>query len=96
MPPNFPWARFLGDKDTDVPARNLRPGSATPAPAFPGRHAALASTRGGAPAMLRQNAGLDHAGRPVRAASGTRVAYVRVALLDHRGGTDGGRLREPS
>ena len=42
-------------------------------PAFPGMHAALASTRGGAPALLRQNAGLDHAGRPVRAASGNRT-----------------------
>ena len=62
------------ERHGDVPARNLRPGSATPAPALPGMHAALASTRGGAPALLRQNAGLDHAGRPVRAASGARGA----------------------
>eukprot|EP00964_Phaeocystis_antarctica_P081385 scaffold50921_cov77-Phaeocystis_antarctica.AAC.2 len=64
------FARIPGERHGDVPARNLRPGSTTPAPAFPGMHAALASTRGGAPALLRQNAGLDHAGRPVRAASG--------------------------
>eukprot|EP00964_Phaeocystis_antarctica_P074894 scaffold46154_cov60-Phaeocystis_antarctica.AAC.1 len=74
IPPNFPWARRSRTSENgDVPARNLRPGSATPAPAFPGMHAALASTRGGAPALLRQNAGLDHAGRPVRAASGNRT-----------------------
>eukprot|EP00964_Phaeocystis_antarctica_P073855 scaffold45361_cov59-Phaeocystis_antarctica.AAC.5 len=51
----------------------LLSGSSTPVPAVPGTHAVLASTRGGAPALLRQNAGLDHAGRLVRSASSNRT-----------------------
>eukprot|EP00964_Phaeocystis_antarctica_P004082 scaffold2195_cov119-Phaeocystis_antarctica.AAC.2 len=58
-------------------------------------HAALASSRGGAPASLRQNAGLDHAGRLVRAC-GQRQPHASRCLTTEVERTGGGcaSLRE--
>ena len=67
----------------------LRPGSATSVSAVSGRHAALASTRGGAPSERRPSP----APAPRAEGSGDRT---RVVQHHHRGGTGGMRAPQPA
>eukprot|EP00964_Phaeocystis_antarctica_P057924 scaffold34313_cov70-Phaeocystis_antarctica.AAC.1 len=62
----------------------LRPGSATSVPAVSDKHAALASTRGGAPSERRPSP----SPAPHAEASGDRT---RIMQHRHRGGTGGMR-----
>ena len=67
----------------------LRTGSATSVSAISGRHAALASTRGGAPSERRPSP----APAPRAEGSGDRT---RVVQHHHRGGTGGMRAPQPA